>query len=1433
MNASTARRWLLRVLLLVVSLTLVGWMVLKTQWGRDRVRDFAIQRFATAVDGDLTIDRLEGSLWSDATLRGLRITKNGEVVLAIDRVSVNYRLRGLLAGDITLSRIDAEGVNATVEQNAKGWALRGLATRESETSSPSTVRLPSIRVVRSRLQILPAEAPRRELVDLGFEGAVSLLDGDVNVTTTQLAARETTGGLDIQQFAGTLNLDKDGTRFEDFTLRTRASAAGGTIQINNAEPRVTSGRIFSDGLNLKELSPYVKALDAYALIPSFDLSWNGPMKALRVTGDMESAGSKLATEMVANLVDGVAASGRAQFSNLDLAPLTRDAGMKSRLNGETQFDIQLLEDAAYPFVGTFNAQLSQASMWGYHVGRTRARGRVHKTGFAADVITNAYGAAGQADVTYTPATSVFTAKGTAQGVDIRQMPPQADLPKLASSINGAFTARVRKREWALDATLSGGVIEGATIDKGATVHMDSRAGLLTYHVVGHVSDLDTQRMAPIVMDEPGEYILKTPIKITSNIDLSGSGRGSEIRNHDIAFSYDALDGFFDGALVRNAQGQGTLRAGRLEMSVDGDVAGQWNRMLLFPDADLRPTGHLKGDVVVNDVTAEEITFDITSGAGTLTLGPSSLFGSEVGETTITANWSGGSVTFTDAKVVSTGVVATAKGTLAVSGSGVSQLEFVMDAADLSALSTLAGADLAGVGHVEGTVTGPATAPHITGTAQATQLVYNTTRALGVTGTFAVTAPDWDVTLLKGDAKTEAVFVEVAGQTLQRVAVTAGLDGATTNVDAILEQPDRRVQLNAQLTVDAEDRDVLVQRADLVGAGETWSLSGGTPARIRRAGGQWSVTGLRLLNGTQELVIDGVLPLESNANGTDALVVRASGVAVEGLTKIALGHQRVTGRLDGEARITGSTADPRVTAKFAVTGGTADAHPFNSFGGSAEYRSGGATMDVKLDAGDSGTLAAVGTVPVGAKEAATVPLNVRLSGTVTNAAILGPALPWIEGLTGAADLDIVITGSVEKPLARGTTVLKEMGFQVSQLGASYHGINASLRFEDTLMVVEKFVALDQDGHQLTVDGSLDVLRGWPSNAVNLRARASQFHLMGNEFGELVVSADLAVGGDLGAPNVLGTIRVEEGRVEVDRMLEEFMLARGYVAVGDVVTRPATGAAVPAQPAAVIPFAQSAISIELELPDNVVVRGRGLQTSEGTIGLGDVNLTVGGLLKISKTPGGEIQLLGDVTAVRGTYDFQGQKFAIARESTLRFRGDDMTNPSLDITAEREISGIDVTVRIRGTAAAPELRLSSQPPLEEGDILSLVAFGRPISQLMDSQRTALAARAGAIAAGALAAPLANSVGRALDLDVFEIETGVGITGGASVLVGRHLSDNLFVGFRHRFGDEGGPSLTFEYQLTEFLRIVSTLSPGGLSDNPRSRTENSGIDLIFVIKR
>ena len=76
--------------------------------------------------------------------------------------------------------------------------------------------------------------------------------------------------------------------------------------------------------------------------------------------------------------------------------------------------------------------------------------------------------------------------------------------------------------------------------------------------------------------------------------------------------------------------------------------------------------------------------------------------------------------------------------------------------------------------------------------------------------------------------------------------------------------------------------------------------------------------------------------------------------------------------------------------------------------------------------------------------------------------------------------------------------------------------------------------------------------------------------------------------------------------------------------------------------------------------------------------------------------------------------------------------------------------------GSLRQPEIALSSQPPLDEGDILSLIAFNQTMNQLQTTERVSLAARAGVLAARAFATPIADSVARALDFDLFEIQPG-----------------------------------------------------------------------------
>ena len=149
------------------------------------------------------------------------------------------------------------------------------------------------------------------------------------------------------------------------------------------------------------------------------------------------------------------------------------------------------------------------------------------------------------------------------------------------------------------------------------------------------------------------------------------------------------------------------------------------------------------------------------------------------------------------------------------------------------------------------------------------------------------------------------------------------------------------------------------------------------------------------------------------------------------------------------------------------------------------------------------------------------------------------------------------------------------------------------------------------------------------------------------------------------------------------------------------------------------------------------------------------------------------------------------------------------------------------------APELTLTSDPPLEESDILALIVFNRPVNELGTGERSSLAATAGGIATGFIAAPLGESIGKALDLDLFEITTSTEEGDlGAGVTLGQQIGDRAFLKLRQQFGERNTTEFLMEYQLSRFLRLQATAAPettGSANRLNQRRIERGGIDLIF----
>ncbi|RPI52095.1 MAG: translocation/assembly module TamB, partial [Acidobacteria bacterium] len=475
------------------------------------------------------------------------------------------------------------------------------------------------------------------------------------------------------------------------------------------------------------------------------------------------------------------------------------------------------------------------------------------------------------------------------------------------------------------------------------------------------------------------------------------------------------------------------------------------------------------------------------------------------------------------------------------------------------------------------------------------------------------------------------------------------------------------------------------------------------------------------------------------------------------------------------------------------------------------------------------LTAVGTVPVPkgpGSTSRTEQIDLAIKSSPIDLALLQPATTQVTKLTGQFSADVRVGGTLESPYLNGLLETTNGGFTVVPTGVTYGNTIARLLFEGDRLLVDRFEVSDDDQDRLVAIGELGIMRRGLGE-MNVQVSAAQFKVLDNELGSIEVNTDLRLTGDAMKPTVTGEIRTEAGRLEVDQILDQLSRTPYRTAAAAPAEAPENGGDVPRLGL----YDAATVDVRLRLPDDLVLRGRDMHASFSRIGLGDMNITVGGELLIRKAARGEPDLIGTITVVRGFYDFQRRRFEVMRDSQIRFQGTRPIDPALQVDAQRVITGVTAIVNIRGTARQPLVQLSSQPPLDEADVLSLIVFNQPINQLGEGERFRLAERAGALAVDYLASPLANSIGDALDLDIFEIRATGTESGRPSIALGEQVGSRLFVSFRQEFGSDEYSRFSLEYRINDVLRLVSTVTQGSARSHRTQRIDTTGVDLIYTI--
>lgn len=602
------------------------------------------------------------------------------------------------------------------------------------------------------------------------------------------------------------------------------------------------------------------------------------------------------------------------------------------------------------------------------------------------------------------------------------------------------------------------------------------------------------------------------------------------------------------------------------------------------------------------------------------------------------------------------------------------------------------------------------------------------------------------------------------------------------------------------------------------------------------------------NDSGTIQLSATVPVEVNPdsmkfglNMTEPLNGRMSidNIALAMLEKMEIAGQ-LSGMFTGNMELSGTIENPVLTGEFAFDNTEFSGYRFLQFDGNLNYSNNLFSAGINVVPQDSGKLQAQGEIPLRFyPDSLKFGFNPKdsVSGTVTVEKLTLEILKTMYpsgNFAGLIEGNISLSGTVESPVPEGIIRLKNASAKIQEYGIDYKDIRLNLNFLRDKIELNDLLVRSPDGN-LTGSGQVDFTSDFYKGDISqseIELKFNRFQPFNHRQFNLQMNGNATFGGKKGEVVYGGDITIPRSEIYIPAVLR--MLGRLYVPelpkpllVEELERMELAGDS--SQLAENIPVEGD--TIRLDYFDNFRGNLRVRIPRNTWIKNDDLYIELSGDVELRKN-NEYFELFGSVDVVRGQYDLLGKTFMV-NEGSIVFQGGEEMMPRMDIKASyafRNAQRVEqnLTVQVSGTAESPEVNFQLDgSSISEGDALSYILFGKSMNELTIDEQDNMAGAGGSSLAGRAAASiltsqLTNFLGDKLAVDYIEVKSDDGFD-NATVVVGKYITNDLFVSYEQRFGETHEKDITkyevkLEYELFRFLFFE-------LNNSSRA----SGFDVIF----
>ncbi len=416
------------------------------------------------------------------------------------------------------------------------------------------------------------------------------------------------------------------------------------------------------------------------------------------------------------------------------------------------------------------------------------------------------------------------------------------------------------------------------------------------------------------------------------------------------------------------------------------------------------------------------------------------------------------------------------------------------------------------------------------------------------------------------------------------------------------------------------------------------------------------------------------------------------------------------------------------------------------------------------------------------------VNVKADGNIPleGLAMVTQSLPDI---TGGVQISATVDGTTHNPDIHGEFIFDQIGFTIPELYQKLHGLSGRIAITPKAVNIEKLKGnLDTGGFEL--NGKVGLKDFYPQQ-IELELAARSVPLSVPDTLNVLLQADMSLSGTPDKALLAGELLVLEG-----------------VYYKDVNINLVDGITQRRRPVAP-KMAEKPHPLLENLNLDIAIKRRNPFWVDNNL----ASLNINPDLRIAGTASQPL-IEGRTTIESGTVTFQKKTFTV-QKGIIDFVNPYELEPSVDIESAVKIRKWTITLTIRGTPENLLLTLKSDPPEEDGDIVSLLVLGRTTRELIRGEGGS-SRSSEQMVAELVASTFGEDIKKMTGLDFLEVETdneSNDESEGVKVTVGKQLSERLMVKYSadSRTGEMIQRAIS-EYKLLENIILSAFQDTGGI---------------------